>query len=471
MFRAMESIRALPRDERGGKLARLAEDQWFERKSPRVHARDLGPVLVGFANAEGGVVVIGVHEGRVEGVRAAGSTRHNAWRQAAADFTVPPVHVNTQALEVVNEAGSPDEVLLLTVDPSDRVHATARDEVYLRLGDETRRLSYAQRQELEYDKGQSAFETTPARHVGWDGMDGTLLAGFVTRLGHEDPKRLLAARGLLTRTGELTVGAVLLFGSAPQAELPQACVRVLRHRGTARGTGRRQQVIVDERIEGPLTAQIPRAQARITELLPTRRALTAEGTFTDVGAVPRDAWLEGLVNAVTHRSYSVMGDHIRVEIFDDRVEIESPGRFPGIVDLSQPEDVTRFARNPRIARVLADLDFGQELGEGIRRMFEEMRLAGLAEPVYRQTSGSVRVTLSADPVDRELEDRLPADGRALVRVIRETERASTGDLVALTGRSRPAVLRSLRALEKAGIIEWVGTSRKDPRAFWRLRIE
>lgn len=119
--------------------------------------------------------------------------------------------------------------------------------------------------------------------------------------------------------------------------------------------------------------------------------------------MPEPAWLEGLVNAVVHRSYSVMGDHTRVDIFDDRIEIESPGRFPGLADPSTPLAISRFARNPRIARVCADLRFGQELGEGIRRMFEEMRLAGLTAPVYSQTSGSARLMLSCEAVDKELE--------------------------------------------------------------------
>ncbi len=77
--------------------------------------------------------------------------------------------------------------------------------------------------------------------------------------------------------------------------------------------------------------------------------------------------MEGLVNAAIHRSYNIGGDHIPVDIFDDRIKVESPGPFPDLVDPRAPRDVTRFARNPRTARVCADLRFGQELGEGIRR--------------------------------------------------------------------------------------------------------
>lgn len=184
-----------------------------------------------------------------------------------------------------------------------------------------------------------------------------------------------------------------------------------------------------------------------------------------------EAGLEIVVNAVIHRSYSISGDHVRVEIFDDRIEVESPGRFPGIAGTGDPLRITRFARNPRIARVCADLHFGQELGEGIRRMFEEMRLAGLADPGYHQTAGSVRVSLSSAPVDRELEARLPRGARDLVRIVREAGRASTGELVEATGRSRPVVLTQLRALEDAGVLSWNGRSRKDPRAYWTLRAE
>ncbi len=209
----------------------------------------------------------------------------------------------------------------------------------------------------------------------------------------------------------------------------------------------------------------------IERLQPVRRALTGSGRFGDVPLIPEDAWLEGLVNAVVHRSYSLSGDHIRFEIFDDRMEVSSPGRFPGLVDLSHPPGALgalRFARNPRIARVCSDLHFGQELGEGIRRMFDEMRQAGLTDPVYHQTAGSVRLTLYAEPVDRELEARLPEHARAIMSALREGQRLSTGEVSELLRLSRPVVQRELAKLRKAGVIEWVGKSPKDPRAYWQV---
>lgn len=467
---AAEQALALPAAERGPALLALREDQWFERKSNRVSGPDLANTLIGFANAEGGLVVVGLWGGTVEGVdHLAG--RLADWQQAALDFTVPAVPCRPRLVECLNESSTPDHLLAIEVETSEKVHSNRRDEVFLRVGDENRRLTFAQRQELLYDKGQATFEATVVAGAPRGDLDPDLLRSYADAVNHPDPDRLLAARGLVTRDGQLTVAAVLLFAEHPQTFLPEASVRVLRYRGTERGTGARQQLLDDVRIEGPIPVQLTEARQAIFDRLPTRRALTSAGRFERVGLVPQDAWLEAVVNAVIHRSYSISGDHVRVEIFDDRVEVESPGRFPGIAETGDPMRITRFARNPRTARVCADLHFGQELGEGIRRMFEEMRLAGLADPAYHQTAGSVRLTLTSTPVDRELEARLPKGSRDLVRIVRESGRTSTGDLVEASGRSRPVVLRQLRALQEAGIVVWSGHSKQDPRAYWSLRVE
>jgi ATP-dependent DNA helicase RecG len=277
----------------------------------------------------------------------------------------------------------------------------------------------------------------------------------------------LRARGLADGD-QLTIAGTLLFAEMPQAFFPEAYVRVLRYHGQERGSGARQQLIEDIRVEGPIPKQLLEARRQVERLQPVRRALLPSGRFGDVALVPEDAWLEGLVNAVIHRSYGLAGDHIRVEIFDDRIEISSPGRFPGLVDLEEPLKTHRFARNPRIARVCSDLNFGQELGEGIRRIFEEMRHAGLIDPVYRQTAGSVELTLLAEPVDRLLAAGLPDSARAITGGLRSAGRLSTGEIVELIGLSRPVVQRELAALREAEIIEWVGKSPKDPRAYWKL---
>jgi ATP-dependent DNA helicase RecG len=465
---AVESALNAPPEEVGVELVRIAEDQWLERKSARIAPRDLANTLIGFANADGGIVVVGLSGGEVEGTNG-NLERRNAQFQANVDFCSPPVRARPQLVRCIDRDGDSNELLIFEVEPGDTVHANQRDEVFLRVGDENRRLNFTQRHELLYDKGQSSYEAGPSG-VSLNSVEDGLLENYAVAVGAHDPKRLLHARGLAVGD-ELTIAGCLLFAEEPQAFLPEAMIRVLRYRGQERGSGARQQLVDDVRLEGPIPKQLADTRAEVKRLQPTRRALGSGGAFEDVPLVPEDAWLEGIVNAAVHRSYSMAGDHIRVEIFDDRIEISSPGRFPGLVDLSNPLKATRFARNPRIARVCADLSLGQELGEGIRRMFEEMRHAGLTDPVYGQTSGSVELRLLAEPVDRELEERLPEHARAIGRTLRLEGRMSTGDLTNALGISRPVVQRELGMLRDAGIVEWVGKSQRDPRAYWRLKTK
>lgn len=456
---------ARPRDEVGAALLALAEDQWFERKSARTRPESLANAEIGLGNAEGGVIVIGLSNGVVEGTDS-DPKRRNAQMQAAVDFTEPHVRAHTRLVPCRTSSGEGDHLLVVDVDPGEVVHANHRDEVYLRIGDETRRLSFSQRQELLYDK-QASYETHVVPDVEVSSLSPRLTRTYAARLGSRNPERLLESRGLV-KDGRVTVGGLLLFARNPQVNLPQAYVRVVRYRGTERGTGARQQVVTDVRCEGPLSRQIEGASSAIREVQPTRRALRPDGKFGPVPLVPEDVWLEGVVNAVVHRSYSLAGDHIRVEVFDDRIEVSSPGRFPGLVSLRDPMRIARFARNPRIARVCAEQSYGQEFGEGIRRMFEEMRDAGLSDPRYRQTSGSVQLTLSADPANRAIEATLPPEARVVTAALREAGRLGTGEVAELLGLSRPAVVRRLASLQEAGLIERVGKSPKDPRAYWRL---
>ena len=456
-----------PAGDVGDALLLVQEDQWFERKSARIKARALADVLIGFANADGGTVVVGLSNGRVEGTDSLGA-RRNDLMQAPIDYCVPPVRTRVDLVPCQTSDVRPDHLLVFRVAPSDgTVHANTKDEVYLRVGDETRRLTFAQRQELMFDRGQESYEARAMRNTSFEDVNADLADQYVDLAGGTDRERVMQARGLLVN-GELSVAGCLLFAQHPQTWLPEAFVRVLRYRGRERGTGARQQLVADDQFEGPIPLIIAGARSRVSELQPTRRALARSGRFEDIPLVPEDAWLEGIVNAVVHRSYSLAGDHIRIEIFDDRMEIHSPGRFPGIVNLSDPLNAPRFARNPRIARICADLDFGQELGEGIRRIYEEMRLAGLQDPVYAQSAASVRLVLSGEPTDRELDAQLTSDARAISVALRDAGRLSTGEIVELIGRSRPYAIRVLKTLETAGVIRWVGKSPRDPRAHWEL---
>ncbi len=465
MLPPFENLSAMPPDALTELLLAEPEGQWFDRKSARIAPRDLAETLVAMANAEGGMIALGLSGGLCEGVD---DRRHaqNGWRQAGVDYTVPPVRFTVHLLPCINRRGSADHLLIIQIPPSRQVHSTTRDEVFLRIGDENRRLSFEQRIELRYDRSDTGFETTPARVYGHEALDDNAVADYANLVGHPNPQRLLQARELVDADGTVYAAGQLLFGAHPQRTNPQAYVRVLKYTGRERLTGTAQNLVSDVRCEGALPQQVDAARAEMREAIPKRRSLGPDGRFGWFGIVPEEVWLEALVNGVIHRSYSNFGDHIRVTVFDDRVEVSSPGQFPGVITLDDLTDVKRFARNPRIARVMADLSYGQELGEGLRRMVAVMESSGRQRPVVRQGGGGTLVTLLGEVVGpRELAG-LPVAAWDLFQQISLVGRAGTGELVRLSNYSRPVVLRNLRLLETRGLVRRVGNSANDPRAYW-----
>lgn len=467
MFSAeVDRALTLPPDKVAARLLQIPEGQWYERKSGRIKARDLATPLVAFANAEGGTVVVGLSDGEVDGVSPA---RTNEIRQAAHDFTHPPVRMHTAEFHV---PGTNKTLLVLSIAPGEQVHEAVRGECYLRVGDESRRLTFAQRQELEFDRGRAPFDGTAVDATPSD-LDPDQVAAYQHAIGSTAPALMLRARNLLTRDGRLTVAGYLLFAATPQELFPNAHVRVLKYTDTERGSGSSLTLADDGdiRCEGSIPEQIMHAANVVDAMIPKRRSLTETGRFAGIPIIPRDAWLEGLVNAVVHRSYSMAGDHVRVEIFPDRIEITSPGRFPGLADPVSPLSISRHARNPRIARVCADLGITQELGEGIRRMFTEMRRRGLSDPLYTQTPAAVRLALtSADAVPAEIRATLPRGALGVLDQLRAAGRPlGTGQIAELVGVARPTAGRHLQALRDADLVIWEGESPKDPRATWKVR--
>ena len=465
MSYSLENIASLPPGAVAKRLLAVSEGQWFDRKSNRIAPRDLAVAMVAMANAEGGHIVVGLYGGFCEGVRSV-EEAHNGWRQAAVNFTHPPVRCDVDLLECVNREGQSDDLFVITVHPGDRVHADSKDDVYLRIGDQNKKLTFDQRMQLRYDRWDTGFEITQVRGRGSTALDEEMVSAYAVSVGAPDPMRLLQARGVVDNDGVPLTAGELLFGVDPLPVYPQAFVRVLRFAGVGRRTGSYQNLVSDVRCEGPLPVQVDKARDAILSQVPVQRSLGPDGRFDWYGVVPEEVWLEALVNAVIHRAYSNFGDHIRVMIFDDRVEVFSPGRFPGLITPVDLTQVPRFARNPRIARVMTDLSYGQELGEGLRRMVEVMESTGHQRPVVEQTSGGVLVTLLSDVYDHDKTAGLPEDALELLRQLTMVGRAQTGEISQKMGISRPVALRLLRVLESRGLVSRVGVGPTDPKAYW-----
>ena len=461
----IEHLRGLTPVERTKQLGESPENQWFDRKGPRISQTDLAKAMVGMANAEGGLLAIGFRDGECVGADPS-SKAASGWRQAAATRTEPPVAAEFEFLDCRGAGGKTVPVCLIEIAAGQAVHRTAGDEVYLRAGDSNLLQRFEQRLALHYDRADTSFEQRPAAPFGSDELDEARVGAYLAVIGETRREAHLKTRKFLGPDDRATAAGVLMFGAAPQSAFPQALVRVLRFRGTKQFYGADQNLLFDQRCGGTLPAQIEAAAEAIAEQLPQRHALGTEGKFKWIPLLPEAAWKEALVNAVVHRAYSNFGDQVRVSIYDDRLEVHSPGRFPGLATPRDLPNVIRFARNPQIARAMSELSYGEEIGEGLRRMIGEMEAHGRPPPLVEQTAGGVAVTLLIAPgLPAELADA-PPRAAALYQRLAASSGLGTGELAREAGISAPTARKYLRLLEELGLARRIGSGPKDPRARW-----
>lgn len=231
-----------------------------------------------------------------------------------------------------------------------------------------------------------------------DDLDEELLNEYEKKIGATDisNEQMLRARGftkLINDKRYLTNAAVLLFARNIQEFYPNCRIRFVKYDGTSEKVGLNINIIKDINIEYPILKIINKAKEFVATQLREFTALNPEtGMFQIVPEYPEFAWLEGIVNAVAHREYGMSGSYIKITMYDDRLEIVSPGKLPNIVNVSNIM-TTRYSRNPRIARVLTEFGWVRELNEGVKRIFSDMKTFYLEPPVYSEPEQSVRLVL------------------------------------------------------------------------------
>ena len=465
----------------------LKENQYFDRKSARKDDREIAKHISAFANAAGGKLVVGIEDnGEVTGFRRNGARDVENFERAALATCTPTPIVHRERISVVNSSGEDDLVLVLDIEPSTS-HSVARmsdGDVFLRQNDKSVKLNREQVIALEFDKGQRIFEDELVKDSSIDDVDHEVLDRYKEILGTEvSDEQVLRSRRFM-RDGKLTVAGALLFAQDPSVMMPQARVRILRYDGVKMETGERLNITKERCFCGPLPKVIQGAYELISSMLREFQFLGPDGKFQTVPEYPEFAWFEGLVNAVTHRDYSFRGDYIRISMFDDRMEIISPGALPNIVTLDNMR-TTRYSRNPRIARTLVEFGWVRELNEGVQRIYTEMQNSLLGDPVYSEPGKTkVQLTLENNIVARTvrrseaLEDKMSSEAiaslseyeLAAIRLAFANGKVTARELAAHIGRDRRTANRVLsKLIEDGGLLEWHGSSPTDPRQFYKIR--
>lgn len=383
------------------------EKQIFDRKSIQIRPVDLSDTICAFANADGGTIAIGISDKhrRIEGVDYH-EEQLNEILRTPIDFCNPTVPITTEVVECTNYKGLPDHVLLMHIEASPLLHANQADEAFIRVGDKSRKLDFNDRMTLMYAKGVRYYEDEPVADATIEDLDLDFVRSYCKRIGYsKSPKEYVREnkKFVTVKDGkdQISVAAILLFGKNPQTYFPRAFIRFIRYDGTEAKVGKDMNVVKDVIFEGRILEQVERAVDFIKIQMKEKTYLGANGIFVTEEEYSEFVRTEIVVNAATHRDYAIKGTDIQIKMFDDRLEVDSPGTFAGMV---KKENIryTHFSRNPKIAAFLKDYGYVKEYGEGVDRMCKELEAVGLPDPAFNNSTFILKTTvMSADRDQRE----------------------------------------------------------------------
>jgi len=448
-------------------LSGREESHFYDRKAFGVSGKKIQKLAVAFANADGGELVVGISDDKDEPdipKRWHGTAKledFNGLLQALFEVT-PSLDVTYEILTSPTRTGS---ALRVAVEKTAAVHQTSDGTVYQRHGAQSLPIDDPQRvTELAFAKGAVSFEDQLLKDVPPEQIvESAELRVFLSDYSPKtDPLEFCINQNLLDyRTWAPRVASVLLFHPNPSAINPRKCAVKITRYETREDEPEREHLGPQFTIEGPLYRVIHDSIAKIQEIMESVTIWTTEG-LTNAKYPPESIW-EILVNAVIHRDYAI-SDDTQVLIFDNRIEVLSPGRLPGYVTVTNILDA-RYSRNTKIVRTLNRYKQppNRDMGEGLDTAFQKMKEWGLRDPEVAERNGYVRVILPHTPLAKPSE--------AILSFLIKTDRITNRQARDLTGiRSENLVKVEFYKLRDEGLLEPV-PGLKGSKSAWQLTLE
>ena len=464
-------------------LTSTRENLYFERKRAKVSMQDLTNEIASFSNANGGVIAVGItDDGQIEGFNNYGINKLNDFQKIVTNYLSPTPNYKAELIEIKNNKNEKDNILLFHIEPAlNFIVRNNKDEVYLRQGDSSIKLNTEQVRSFEYEKRERNFESEVLNMSSTDDIDLEVMEIYKDKIGaiNLSNEQVLKARGFLVEDNRklcFTKAGMLLFGKNPSVYIPSARVRVLKFEGTNFQVGTEMNIVKDRTFDKCLYKILEEARDFINSQLREFTHLNQKGIFETVPEYPEFAWYEGLVNAVTHRDYSNTGEYITVKLFDDRLEILSPGKLSGFITLENMK-TERYSRNPQIARVLTEFGIVRELNEGVKRIYSEMQRFYLKDPIYSEPNQhSVLLVLDNNIIMRskrktetmlknsEIEqkwEQLNYQERQVLQAIYDKGETTSLEVAEIIDRGKTTAVKLLNRLVDYDLIVWTGTTKYD----------
>ncbi|MFQ5631172.1 MAG: RNA-binding domain-containing protein, partial [bacterium] len=362
----------------------------FKRAVPA--KSDLAEELAAFANSDGGWILFGVDDnGEIEGFRP--QKNFEEWIMNLAENNVlPPIVPFMYTYEIDNK-----NIIVLEIPKGAlRPHKP----YYIRRGSTKREASREEIRRLYQESEAINYDSTPINNSSIADIDLEKVDKYIqltTGQKAEDfpipLENLLMNKSILRRkNGEefVTLSGLLLFGKSPQQFVPQSqlsCVRI-------KGTEMNDKFIDRKDFNGTLNEIIDAAVAFVERNTALAGKIEAVRRIDTPEYHPRVV-RELVINAVAHRDYSISGSRIRIFVFDNRLEIISPGSLPNTVSLDKLFTGIHYSRNDAIFSLLQGMGYGERLGTGIPKILQISRQEGYPEPAFHVSAHEVRVVVGS----------------------------------------------------------------------------
>ncbi len=416
-----------------------------------------------FANSAGGTILFGI-EDRTGVVRGIDDPLDQAERLASimADGIHPHIVPEIDIARWRNVA-----VIALHVHPgpSRPYHVKSQGwahGTYVRVGSTNRAADEALVAELGRSATGVGFDETPVADATVADIDTEAVQRAFSgkRTGRLDDLRALR---IVTRHGHEdlpTTGGMLLFGRGRTERFPDAWIQAARFKGLTRSHVIDSAAIRDYPVFALKDALsfIARNTSLAYEYEDLRRI--------EVPEYPAIALREALVNAIAHADYSQPGSPIRVSVYADRCEIESPGLLPPGLSLDDAISGVSRIRNRVITRVLLELELIEQLGTGLAKIRDACAAAGLEPPLFEEVATHFRVTLKsgriAPPAATNTVDA------SIIDALRASEGLGTSAIAEAVGRTTRATRSRLRRLVDQGLVVEIGSGPNDPQRTYHV---
>jgi ATP-dependent DNA helicase RecG len=483
-------IRKTPDEGRGifDQIA-LGEDSARQFKADVRNAESLASEMAAFANSSGGTIFIGVaDDGSVPGLSKEDVSRVNQLiSNAASNLARSPLAVRTQNVALENG----QIVIALYISGGiDKPYFDKNGVIWLKTGADKRRVnSKEELRRLFQISNQFHADELPTK-AGVEKLDKLRFRDFLGEVykiefpdSTTDLTKLLQNMNLAADGGTLNLAGVLMFAERPEWIVPQFVVKAIRYPG--RDIHETDYVDAED-FDGPIRKIFDGALAFVMRNIPKKQAgrgINSPG----LPEIPELVFEELLVNALVHRDYLISAP-VRLFLFDDRIEIISPGRLPNNLTVEKIRAGNSNIRNPILVSYVAKglLPY-HGLGSGITRALSAWPRIDFTDDCDGNLFiASVRRENRQDQNSRKMSEKKPKasekkpdssekmlktsekktkTSEKIVEFIRARPSITTGELSALTGITRRSVERNIDKLRRVGLIQRVGP---DKGGHWRV---